>query len=255
MLEPIVNNLKIFREQIYHFFSFRRDATFELIDSLSSNTNANSVVEVSLNPLHRRNYCSITRAVDEFYPKNADKKIKQDELTKIISEQCVLQSSRKYFLFGVDCTPNPRRYAPTQRDRGFVYAPNTISGNKPVTIGHQYSIAAFLPEKIDNHSPPWIVPLSCHRVTTDEKGSMVGMKQISQCIQSHSTFKNALCVSVADSAYSNADPICESNKNPKQVHISRLRNNRVLHYNISQEHTAKIGRKKCFGDQFRGMFL
>jgi len=55
----------------------------------------------------------------------------------------------------------------------------------------------------------------------------------------------------ADSAYSNADPICESNKNPKQVHISRLRNNRVLHYNISQEHTAKIGRKKCFGDQFR----
>ena len=131
MLEPIVNRFKTFRDKIYYYFSSRRDTTFELIDSLSSNTNANSVVELSLNPLHRRNYCSITRALDEFYPKNIDKKIKQDELTKIISEQCILQSSRKYFLFGVDCTPNPRRYASTQRDRGFVYAPNTISGNKP----------------------------------------------------------------------------------------------------------------------------
>ena len=251
MLDEIINTFKEFRDKIYHFFSFRRDATFELIDSLSSNTTAGSVVGLSLNPLHRRNYCSITRAIDEFYPKNTDKKTKHDELTKIISKQCIFQKERSYFLFGVDCTPNPRRYAPTQQDRGFVYAPNTISGNKPVTIGHQYSIVAFLPEKTNNHSPPWIVPLSCHRVTTDEKSTLVGMKQISQCIQSQGRFKNALCVSVADSAYSNAGPICESNKNPNQIHISRLRNNRVLHYSASQQNITKKGRKKCFGDHFR----
>lgn len=252
MLVPIVNNLKTFRDKIYHFFSFRRDATFELIDSLSSNTNANSVVELSLNPLHRRNYCSITRAVDEFYPKNTDKKTRNNKLTKIMTEQCISKMARKYFLFGVDCTPNPRRYASTQKDRGFVYAPNTISGNKPVTIGHQYSIVAFLPEKIDKNSPPWVVPLSCHRVTTDEKGAMIGMQQISQCISSQDVFKKALCVSVADSAYSNANLICESNKNTNQIHISRLRNNRVLNYCADdKENTTKKGRKKCFGDQFR----
>lgn len=251
MLEAIVNNFRNFRDKIYHSFSLRRDATFELIDALSSNTGASSVVELSLNPLHRRNYCSITRSVDEFYPRNTDKKEKNDKLMKILAEQCIVQNERKYFLFGVDCTPNPRRYAPTQQDRGFVYAPNTISGNKPVTIGHQYSIVAFLPEKLDQHSPPWVVPISCHRVTTDEKGALIGMKQITQCIQSQHAFKNALCVSVADSAYSNADLICESNKNLNQIHISRLRNNRVLNYCATEENTAKKGRKKCFGDQFR----
>ena len=251
MLDAIVNKFKNFRDNIYHFFQFRRDAAFELIDALSSNTTANSVVELSLNPLHHRNYCSITRVVDEFYVDHIDKKIKNDELTKIISEQCVLQNKRQYFLFGVDCTPNPRRYAPTQKDRGFVYAPNTISGNKPVTIGHQYSVVAFLPEKNDENSPPWIVPLSCHRVTSDEKSAISGMKQMSQCIQSQNEFKNKLCVTVADSAYSNADSIYESRKNSNQVHISRVRNNRVLYYAAEQENVIKIGRKKRFGDQFK----
>ena len=251
MLGPIVNTFKNFRDRIYDFFCSRRDAAFELIDALSSNTSAKSVVELSLNPLHRRNHCSITRVLDEFYANGSDKKSKNDELTKIISEQCLSQRLRKYFLFAVDCTPNPRRYAPTQEDRGFVYAPNTISGNKPVTIGHQYSVVTFLPEKIDVNSPPWVIPLSCYRVKTIEKSAIVGMKQISQCIQSQEVFKDTLCVSVGDSAYSNADPISEANKNSQQIHISRVRNNRVLHYAAIENGPVKRGRKKCFGDQFR----
>jgi len=67
MLDEIVPVLKNFRDQIYQFFPSRQDAAMELVDALSSNTNATSVVELSLNPLHRRNYCSITRVVDEFY--------------------------------------------------------------------------------------------------------------------------------------------------------------------------------------------
>lgn len=45
MLESIVNRFKSFRDKIYSFLTSRRDATFELIDSLSSNTQASSVVE------------------------------------------------------------------------------------------------------------------------------------------------------------------------------------------------------------------
>jgi hypothetical protein len=78
----IINVFKNFREVIYNFFSLRRDAAFELVDYLSSNTSANSVADLSLNPVHRRNYCSITRVVDEFYPESGDKKSKNDMLTK-----------------------------------------------------------------------------------------------------------------------------------------------------------------------------
>ena len=83
MLQGIVNTFKDFRDKIYHFFQYRRDAAFELIDALSNNTTAQSVVELLLNPVHRRNYCSITRVVDEFY--SNDRKLKNDEVTKIMS--------------------------------------------------------------------------------------------------------------------------------------------------------------------------
>ena len=117
-----------------------------------------------------------------------------------------------------------------QEDRGFVYAPNTLSGNKPVTIGHQYSIVAYLPEKNDEGTPPWILPLACHRVTTDEKGPLIGMKQISQCIQSNEKFKDKLCVAASDSAYSTPECLVETSKNPNLIQISRVRSNRVFHY-------------------------
>ena len=47
MLNEIITVLRQFRDKIYQFFSSRRDATMELVDSLSSNTNAKSVVELS----------------------------------------------------------------------------------------------------------------------------------------------------------------------------------------------------------------
>ena len=249
--KTIVNRFKDFRDQIYRFFSLRRDASFELIDSLSGNTKARSVVELSLNFLHRRNYCSITRVLNEYYSSHQDKNEKDDTLIKLLCSQCTAPMTRNYYLFALDCTPNPRRYASTQKDRGFVYAPNTLAGNKPVTIGHQYSIVVCLPEKYHPNTPPWVVPVSCRRVTTDEKSALVGMQQISQCIRSNSTLKETLCVSVADSSYSHAETIFESSKNSNQVHISRLRSNRVLYYPAESETRVKIGRKKRFGDPFR----
>ena len=69
MLEEIVPVLKNFRDSVYRLFSSRRDAAMELVDALSSNKTATHVVELSLSPLHRRNYCSITRVLDEYQTK------------------------------------------------------------------------------------------------------------------------------------------------------------------------------------------
>ena len=55
MLEEIVPILKKFRDRIYHLFPSRRDAAMELVDALSSNKTANSIVALSLSPLHRSN--------------------------------------------------------------------------------------------------------------------------------------------------------------------------------------------------------
>src|SRR5277367_1039480 len=123
MLDDIVNRIKQFREKIYQFFPCRRDAAMELVDSLASNTEAKSVVELSLNPLHRRNYCSITRAIDEFYAEaSLDAHCAQNQAVgALLSGQCPLLEKRAFRLFAVDCTSNERLFSPTLFDRSPVY--------------------------------------------------------------------------------------------------------------------------------------
>ena len=249
MLHSIISGLKNFRDKIYHFFEHRQDAAMELVDALSSNTSAKSVVELSLNPMHRRNYCSITRVLDELIPETEkEKKQKRRSLTKLLSEHCLLDKKEHYHVFAVDCTPSPRIFSPTLEDRSFVYAPNTIRGNKPITIGHQYSIAAYLPKKEENNAPPWIVPLSCQRVATDQKGITIGMQQINECIQSQDWLRDSLCISVGDSAYSHPNCLSEASKNKDQIHITRVRNNRTFYYPIEETNGLnQRGRPKKYG--------
>lgn len=79
MQEGMIKQLQQFRENIYQFFPSRRDATMELIDALSSNQTATSVVELSLSSLHRRNYCSITRVLDEYLSADAAVALQQKQ--------------------------------------------------------------------------------------------------------------------------------------------------------------------------------
>lgn len=89
MLEEIVPALKKFRDRIYRFFPSRQDAAMELVDALSSNRTASSVVELSLSPLHRRNYCSITRVLDEYLSEKAAVVLQQKQaLIHLLSNVC-----------------------------------------------------------------------------------------------------------------------------------------------------------------------
>jgi len=253
-LNKVKEKLQLFRGTIYSFFHHRRDAAMELVDALSSNTQAKSIVELSLNTHHRRNYCSITRVLDEFYfmKSTSSKQQQNQQLTGALASVCPALSDRAYHLFAADCTPNPRIFSPTLSDRSPVHAPNPVLGNKPITIGHQYSIVAYLPEKQTMNSPPWVIPLSCERVSTDEKAVLLGMRQIKNCIDSQARFKDELCVSVADCAYSCPDCIVETRNNPHWIHVSRLRNNRHLYYSAALiKKTNQRGRPKCYGSTFK----
>jgi len=250
MPSEIVPNLKNFRDKIYHFFTHRKDAALNLLDALSSNTSAKSVMDLSLSPLHHRNYCSITRVVSKFYFGAAGIQEKNNELTKILCGYCQPPQARPYHLFAADCTSGPRPFSPTQEDRSFVYAPNGVTRKKPVTIGHKYSVTAYLPEK-EKIDPPWLIPLACARVSTQEKGTMVGLNQINYCL-SQEVFSDKLCVSVLDSEYSNHECLTEAKKNKNNVAVARLKSNRVLYIppDPLDPNEPKKGRLKKFGQKF-----
>ncbi|MBX3708735.1 MAG: hypothetical protein KIT56_05790 [Gammaproteobacteria bacterium] len=179
-----------------------------------------------------------------------NKQQQNKQLTQILSECCSSLQKRPFHLFALDCTSNPRIFAKTLPDWGIVHAPNPIYNNLPITIGHQYSMAVYLPEKLSGDTPPWVVPLSCERVSTEQKSTLVGMEQISHCI-SQAVFKGTLCVSVGDCAYSDSSCISQANINPEQVHVSRAKNNRVFYNAIPEKKRKSRGQLKRYGTKFR----
>lgn len=228
--------LKQFRQQLYSSFAYRGDTIMDLLDALSSNTTAKSAIELSLNPLFRRGYGSIYDGIQHFSQSVGvettaeEKRAQEQQLMQLIGSYLPGPQQQKYWLFGVDVTPAPRRFARTLGDRGYVYHPNTIASNKPVTIGHQYSALVLFPEKLQASTPPWVVPLSLRRVTTQETKGSVGIQQVNLLLNDQTLpFHQQLCVQVVDSEYSVVSYLGEMTKHENLVTIARVRSNRVFY--------------------------
>jgi hypothetical protein len=255
MLASILTNLKKFRQQIYEIIQYRSDACMDLLDSLCSNISANSPVKLSLNSNHRRSYNSITDVVTTF---NHGGEVQDNELLNLVTQQAITEKSdRNYFLFVSDCTPAPRKHSPTLSDRSIVYSPNAILGNKPITIGHKFSVTAFLPPKDD--SPPWVLPLITQRVSSSEDGEIVGAENLQSILNiiSKEAPPDKLCVNVVDSGYCKPKYIHKLHnkdaKNKNLITIVRARSNRVFWTKAKQEHSiysGKIGHKLWYGNKF-----
>ena len=175
----MTHKLEQFRLELYEALPYRRDTLFDLLDALSSNTSARSVIELSLSPFFRREYSSITDGIDNFFQAtDGEEEVKErreweQELVRVIAPYLPAPQERKFWLFGIDVTPQPRPFAKTLADRTYVYQPNTLKGNKPVNIGHQSSVLAYLPEKGEK-TAPWLVPLNVRRVSSEEKKTRQG---------------------------------------------------------------------------------
>ena len=59
------NQLQQFRSEVYQNFNNykRTDTLMDLVDALSSNTTAQSVVELTLNPQFQRTYTALNKAI------------------------------------------------------------------------------------------------------------------------------------------------------------------------------------------------
>lgn len=186
-----------FRHRLYTNLPNRRDTLMDLLDALSSNQTARSPVELSLNPLFRRNYSALYKAVEHFNfnpdgasglgedtgsPEVLEQLTKQQSLQQVIAEIIPTPKQRLFYLLGLDVTPIPRPYAQTLEERTFIYQPNPIKGNKPINIGHPYSILSVLPERTDGQAAPWCIPLSAQRVLPTQKGTEVGSAQLENAL-------------------------------------------------------------------------
>ena len=161
-------------------FPYNTDASIELIDALSSNTRADSVVQLSENICYTRHYTTLTPVISSFYkPKTKDAKDYQAQLAeakkKIQNTLCQhieLDVERNFHLFAIDVTPNRRPYAKKVADRGFIKVNEVVNSGNPVTIGHNYSCVVYLTGQYT-----WALPLARDRVATSVKNTVFGVNQ------------------------------------------------------------------------------
>lgn len=250
MLTQSVNKFKLFRDCLFSSFSFRADATMELIDALSGNTEADSVVQLSLSPIFRRRYGSVRDAIHNF---------SSDPQQNIRIEKCLMNycspitKTQPFRLMVIDCTAAPRKYSKTLTDRGIIYAPNVIPGNKPITVGHQYSIMGFLPEQtLEHENIPWMLPISTRRVGTNTNEIQIGIEQMDSVVNN---FGEDLTVILGDTTYSNPRFIEKTQKHNNAILIARLQGNRIINRQaipkkLSRTNRRGRGHELWYGDAF-----
>jgi len=236
--------LRQFRQKIYQNFNKRADTVLNLLDSLSSNENASSVVELSLNPAFERSYTALYKAIDEL-------ELAPSLLAQATSAHLPKPSQWPFWLLAVDVTSYPRQFSRTLEDRSVVYQPNQIKGNNPITFGHRYSTVSLIPPK-DSTGHPWAIPLATDRVASDEDKELTGAAQINQLMQDESMpFYNQLSVEVGDTSYSKPAYLVENRHHTNLVTIARLRSNRVLYHSPEVNNTpAGPGHPTWYGDRF-----
>lgn len=128
-------------------------------------------------------------------------------------------------------------------------APTKVPGQKPVTVGHQYSTLVYLPER-SGPSDHWVVALSTLRVRSQESGTLLGMEQIKQVVKG-THFQDQLCLLVVDSAYSNPKCAMHVNDLNHLVVAARIRNNRIFHCKpIEPSGERNRGRPKIYGEKW-----
>jgi hypothetical protein len=236
------NDLVQFRYTLYQSFDNRADTVMELIDAICSAPDTSSVVEYTLAACFRRSYSTIFKAIDEL-------RLEELMLSHVLAPYLSRPRQWPLWLLLVDVTSN----APTLADRGMVYAPTEVKGNKPVTIGHEYSTVTLGLEPEAGVSSSWVLPLLTQRVASHEDKEMVGAGQIDALLQDPKLpFGLELCVEAGDTSYSKPAFLHAHRKHPNLVTVARVRSNRIFYPQplAAEQEGSGPGHPTWYGESF-----
>ena len=155
-----------------------------------------------------------------------------------------------FFLTALDVTPIERKHSPTLKDRSYVYKSNTVNG-KPITIGHDYSHLVHIPE-IGKKQPPWVIPLDCKRVPSNDKGYLHGIRQLKTTMKDEALpFFDQTLVCLADTAYSANNAIAEVREElDKNLVLGvRVKGDRIAFKRFEFGGCKKRGRPRLYSDE------
>jgi len=205
-----------------------------ILMALASQTDANSVVQISENPCFHYQYSSISKFMERLFKSKS-----KEEIATILAEvgeaflslkvKCFPELTDSFWLMNADTSPLFRLYSPTLKSRRYVYkANNQIKGNKPVDIGYEFSCIGLSARKgrYGMSEPPWNLPLTMELVPADENKNTFTAKQVNSLLDNETLpFRNDLVVNTLDSNYSRPEYIARTAHQLNLVNVIRVASN------------------------------
>ncbi len=204
-----LNKLSAFRQLIYENGLERAsDAQFELIDAMLTSDQIRSFAELSLSPLHRRNWSSAYAAIENGQQDS-------DYVSRLFMHHL---PNERVQVFALDASK--WIHADARTLSGLVLGPTTSKRN--IQAVHVYSMLAYLPEMEGS----WAVPISTDRLHPEDTEVQLGIRQVQQLCEGSP--RDSLRVIVADGSYGN-HLFLKGVKELPCAAVVRLRRDRVLY--------------------------
>lgn len=253
LYQSCIESARTFQKKLLNLFSKRSYASLQLVEAIAYAPKPTTVVELSQETPFQRSYSVINKILNDFGAESiVTKTVNTEESTKIVRisdpvafskitkpysdlffEMLPQETNRKFRLFALDATSNPRIHAHTLDDRSYVHQANQIG--VPVTVGLEASVLTYLPEQSANEAN-WQLPVSLERISTDTTACKVAKTQLKLLAES-TPAHSPLTVIVTDSAYGSLEPYSK-----EQVVIARGRIDRKGRRPVKDEQSVPKGR-------------
>ena len=162
-----LNTLNEFRHEVYGCFGKARDALFNLVDALASETSARSFPELLFSPFFERTWASLYEALE-------DGQIDAERLRKIFVDFAPLPPPGETVFLGIDTSNLYRPEAETGSDRTLVPIANLPKNAHAASPGWVMSHVVLLPTQAGQGS----YVLDTVRVRSTELATEVAARQL-----------------------------------------------------------------------------
>jgi hypothetical protein len=227
-----------FRAQIYRSFTRAADALMNTVDALLTETQAQSLPELSLSPFFTRKWHSLYQAFQ-------DGRIDTDQLRKVFAKNAPTKATERICL-ATDASSIARPKSRTAADRTLVHESNLPEGCPPVVPGWQFSTLALLPQTPSS----WTYTLENTRIASHQKVAHIAAEQLQKVVPLLDNTGGLPPLLLADGYYSCGE-FLKHTQGIACDKLIRLAKNRLL-YRPTPPPTGKRGRPKEHGELFQG---
>lgn len=166
-----LNTLSAFRHEVADCFLRARDALFNTVDALLTETQAKSLPELTQSPWFERKWPSVYEAFE-------DGRIDSSRLQQVFAQYLPAPKESPWLWVGVDSSGIARPCSLTAPDRTAQPVHNLPRRHKAISFGWQFSTVVVLPERPSS----WTFILSQQRVRSQTTAIEVAFSQLERLV-------------------------------------------------------------------------